>query len=177
MQGVAVESTDVHIPAAKMELGASKNTGFVFDNEKWAHEVDVPAFAIARTAVSNAEFLRFVEDGGYARREFWSDAGWQMREALGLAAPRYWQRKDGAWQVKRFDRVIDLPASEPVMHVSWHEAKAYCAWAGRRMPTEAEWERAAATAPGIETKRRLPWGSSNAPETELANLDARCAGP
>ena len=171
------DAGDARIPAATMLLGAQRASGFVFDNEKWAHEVEVPAFSIARSAVSNAQFRRFVEDDGYARREFWSDAGWQMREALGLAAPRYWSRRDGAWMLKRFDRAIELPANEPVMHVSWHEAKAYCAWAGRRLPSEAEWERAAATAPGEPGKRDRPWGASTAPEDELANLDARRAGP
>ena len=133
---------DVELAAATIGLGAKPGGGFVFDNEKWAHAVDVPAFAIARRAVSNGEFLAFVRDGGYARRALWSEAGWAMRAALGLAAPRYWREDAGRWRLRRYDRWLPLPETEPVMHVSWHEAEAYCAWAGRRLPTEAEWQRA-----------------------------------
>ncbi len=137
---------DLEIPAGTMALGARPGSGFVFDNEKWAHEVSLPAFAIARRAVSNAEYRSFVDDRGYARREFWSDAGWALRERLALAHPRYWRRDADGWSVRRFDRWLPLAAPAPVMHVSWHEAEAYCAWAGRRLPSEAEWECAAGSA-------------------------------
>jgi iron(II)-dependent oxidoreductase len=176
--GETADTSDVAIPAGTLELGAHARTGFVFDNEKWAHPVAVPAFTIARQTVTNAQFLAFVEDGGYRRRELWSDAGWEMRECLALGAPRYWQDEGGAWNLRRFDRKLALPLHEPVMHVSWHEAEAYCRWAERRLPSEAEWERAASNAPDGSAKRRHPWGNdSNRPVAELAHLDARVAGP
>lgn len=134
---------DAEIAACSFELGAMPGSGFVFDNEEWKHAVNLPAFAIARRAVSNAEVLAFVEDRGYARREFWSEAGWRMREGLSLDHPRYWVRRDGAWGVRRFDRVLALDPDEPVRHVSFHEAQAWCRWAKRRLPSEAEWECAA----------------------------------
>lgn len=172
---------DIEIPSCSLTLGAEPESGFVFDNEKWAHEVELPGFAIARRTVSNSEFQAFVDDGGYGRREFWSDAGRRMLADLALAAPRYWRRDgDGwcRWCVKRFDRVIALDPREPVMHVSFHEAQAYCNWAGRRLPSEAEWECAAATGPDDATKRRYPWGdAAKQPVATLARLDARFAGP
>jgi iron(II)-dependent oxidoreductase len=168
-------SGDIEIPAGTLRLGAEPGSGFVFDNEKWAHDVPVPAFAIAPLAVRNREFLAFVEDGGYSREAFWSREGAQTREALGLRAPRYWQRVDGAWHVRRFDRVVPLPMDEPVLHVSCYEAEAYCEWAGRRLPTEAEWERAAATTPDGATQRRYPWGDTV--RADAANLDGRYGGP
>lgn len=168
---------DVDFPAATLTLGARPGEGFVHDNEKWAHEVHVPAFSIARHATTNAQFLAFVEDGGYARRDLWTGAGWQMREGLGLAHPRYWSRQEGAWHLRRHDRVLPLPADEPVMHVSCHEAEAYCRWAGRRLPTEAEWERAASAAPGGEGKRAYPWGAAMPEPGVHAHCDARAGGP
>jgi iron(II)-dependent oxidoreductase len=137
---------DIEIAAGTISLGARPGNGFVFDNEKWAHELRLPAFAIARSAVSNAEYRSFVDDDGYVRREFWSDAGWAMRERLALEHPRYWRRDADAWSVRRFERWLPLAADEPVRHVSCHEAEAFCVWAGRRLPGEAEWECAASAA-------------------------------
>ena len=152
---------DIEFPARTLSLGARPGSGFAFDNEKWAHEVSVPAFAIARRAVSNAEYRSFVDDRGYARRELWSDAGWAMRERLALAHPRYWRRDADAWSMRRFDRWLPLAEQAPVMHVSWHEAEAYCAWAGRRLPSEAEWECAACSGADSFSRGRVwEWTSS-----------------
>ena len=154
-------AADIEIPAGTISLGARPGSGFVFDNEKWAHEARLAAFAIARRVVSNAEYRSFVEGGGYARRALWSDAGWAMRERLALAHPRYWRRDADAWSVRRFDRWVPLAAQAPVMHVSWHEAEAYCRWAGRRLPSEAEWECAAtAYADRFDCGRVWEWTSS-----------------
>ena len=160
-------SGDATIPAGRFRLGAERGAGFVFDNEKWAHEIELPAFSIARETVSCGEFLAFVEDDGYHRREFWCGDGWQAIRRLDLSAPRCWSRGDG-WQVRRFDRQIPLPLEEPVVHVSAWEAEAYCRWAGRRLPTEAEWERAASTGPDSSGARRYPWGDM--PLAGVANL-------
>lgn len=169
---------DIEIPACRLVLGAAPRSGFVFDNEKWGHEVDLPRYAIARRPVTNGEFLNFVEDEGYRRAEFWSGAGRRMGDELGRDAPRYWRREGDGWRVRRFAQEIALDPMEPVMHVSFHEAEAYCRWAGRRLPTEAEWECAASTGPARAVKRRYPWGDATALQAEVpAQLGARYAGP
>lgn len=129
---------DIDILGGKFMLGAKPSAGFVFDNEKWAHEVSVAPFRIARAPVSNEQFLAFVEAGG--------------------AAPRYWRKRDGAWQERRYDRWLPLARHDPVRHVSWHEAQAWCAWAGRRLPTEAEWECAS---PQLDWGRVWEWTASD----------------
>jgi iron(II)-dependent oxidoreductase len=144
---------DAELPGGAFRLGAAPNGGFTFDNEKWEHPIVLKPWRMSRTAVTNAEFLAFVEAGGYRKREFWTEQGWTGREA-----PVYW-RKNGSWQLRRFDRWIPLPADEPVIHVNWHEANAYCRWAGRRLPTEAEWEYAATFDPTSGKKRLFPWGN------------------
>ena len=120
-----ISGQDLQFEGCKFTLGARLDDGFVFDNEKWAHEVEIAPFRIARSPVANAEYLAFVERGG--------------------AVPRYWKKRDGknqddAWLERRFDRWLPLDTDQPVRHVSWNEAQAYCAWAKRRLPTEAEWE-------------------------------------
>jgi iron(II)-dependent oxidoreductase len=113
---------------------------FAYDNERPRHAVDVPTFAIDRSPVTNAAYQDFVEDGGYGRRELWSDAGWAWRAAEAAERPLYWT---GDGRERRFDRVEPLEPNVPVMHVSWFEADAYARWAGGRLPTEFEWEKAA----------------------------------
>jgi iron(II)-dependent oxidoreductase len=175
--GGALEG-DVAVPGGEHRLGSDTDVAFRFDNEKPAHTVTVAPFRISRAPVTNSEYQAFVEDGGYTRREFWSDEGWQWLTASELEAPLYWQRDgQGNWCVRWFDRWIPLAPHEPVAWVNWYEAEAYCRWAGRRLPTEIEWEVAAsrvptddgsALAPG---KRLYPWGDGSFPDTQLANLD------
>ncbi len=166
---------DTLIPGGVFTLGSELDSGFVFDNELRSHEVTVAPFAISRTATSNAEFLAFVEAGGYRHQKFWSDEGWRWRESVNAEHPVYWQQADGEWQRRVFDQWVRLEPSLPVIHVNWFEADAFCRWAGRRLPTEAEWELAAA---GIG-KRKYPWGqegSEEAPTPERANLDWQAGG-
>jgi iron(II)-dependent oxidoreductase len=160
---------DACVAGGRYLLGARRGEGFVFDNEKWEHAVDVRPFRIARNAVDNAQYAEFVEDRGYTRSEFWSDAGWRWLQENRVQAPRYWRTQDGLWQQRRFGAWGPLPLREPVIHVNWHEAQAFCRYAGRRLPSEAEWEMTA-TGFGAGAKRRYPWGDG-APDAQRANLE------
>jgi len=166
---------DVPVDGGSWLLGSAPDASFAFDNEKWAHPVIVRPFRIARAPVTNAEFAAFIEDGGYHQRRFWSDEGWGWRESADAGHPIYWRRGDrDRWMVRRFDRIEALPPNQPVMHVNWYEAEAWCRWAGRRLPTEAEWE-AAAAGPGA-AKTSFPWGEE-APTPRHVNLDGVGLGP
>ena len=162
---------DAEVAGATFLLGALRREPFVFDNEKWAHPVAVEPFALARAAVTQSEFAAFVDDGGYQRPGLWGDEGWRWRRGAGAEHPVYWRRRDDGWQRRHFDRWVGLEPHRPVAHLSWHEADAYCRWAGRRLPSEAEWELAATGHP----KRRFPWGNDD-PEPRHANLDWRAMG-
>src|SRR5262249_26257610 len=134
---------DVIVPGGTFLLGATPDEPFVFDNEKWAHPVKLAPFAIARAPVTQAEFAAFVEEDGYRRRELWREEGWRWREETGATQPVYWQHQADGWWRRDFDHWVPLEPHRPVLHVNWYEAEAYCRWAGRRLPTEAEWEAAA----------------------------------
>lgn len=165
---------DARIPGGEFLLGALRADPFVFDNEKWAHPARVEPFAMGRGAVTQADFAAFVEDGGYEDPRLWSDGGAWLA-ATGAKHPLYWRRgPEGGWQRRHFDRWVDLKPHLPVSHVCWWEADAYCRWAGRRLPTETEWEYAATG--GERTKPTFPWGDE-LPGPAQAATDWRSPGP
>lgn len=145
----------LRLAAGRWQLGSVPGTGgFVFDNEQWAHEQALPEFEIDAQPVSWAQFCEFVEDGGYDEPCWWSAAGWEWRAGQERRAPRPLEQLRGRVLLRRFGAVQPVSPAEPAVHLSWYEAQAWCRWAGRRLPTEAEWERAASTA----AQRGFCWG-------------------
>lgn len=164
----------VLVPGGEFVLGVDPLTEpWSLDNERPAHVVDLPAFRIAAVPVTNADWQRFVGDRGYTTRAWWSDRGWAHRVRHSLVRPQFW-RGDGSRQ--RFGLIEDIPPEEPVQHVCWFEAEAYARWAGARLPTELEWEKACAWDPAAGRRRRWPWGDS-APTDALANLGGAALRP
>jgi iron(II)-dependent oxidoreductase len=148
---------EVLIEEGPFELGADESEPWAYDNEHPAHELSLPAYFIDRAPVSNRDYLTFVAEGGYHDRALWTEEGWAWREEQ-AEAPLYWQRGEGGWQRRRFDLVEPVPPHEPVQHVSWHEADAYARWAGKRLPSEPEWEKAARAKPNeLELLQGAVW--------------------
>ena len=172
----AYQPRDVDVRGGTFMLGASPDEPFVFDNEKWAHPIEVAPFRISSTPVTNADYEAFVADGGYGRRELWGRRGWDWRRRERAEAPLFWVRgNDSRWHECLFGCPVPLDPWRPVVHVNWYEAEAYCRWAGRRLPSEAEWEMAASFDPATGSKRRFPWGDEP-PTPERASLDYRAGG-
>ena len=148
---------DWSLPGGPFTLGRAGG-GFSFDNERGAHEIELAPFSIARAPVTWREMLAFIDAGGYDDERLWSREGWAWRQQLQAGRPRTLGREedDGAWRVARFGRWVAPELDAPALHLSAHEAQAWCAWAGRRLPTEAEWECAAVTA--AATGEAFDWG-------------------
>ncbi|AUG81104.1 ergothioneine biosynthesis protein EgtB [Kitasatospora sp. MMS16-BH015] len=166
---------EVLVPAGPFTMGTDTEP-WALDNERPAHRVDLPAYWLDTAPVSNGAYQRFIADGGYQEQRWWSPQGWAHRQQAGLTAPLYWHHDGGEWLRRRFGTVEPVPAEEPVLHVSWYEAEAYARWAGRRLPTEQEWEKAARHDPATGRSRRYPWGDQP-PAEHHANLDQRHLQP
>ncbi len=172
---------DAAIPGGLFRLGSEPGSEFTFDNEMWAHEWRVEPFRIARAATTQAEFALFVDDGGYERDDLWSEAGRAWKRAGKARQPLHWRRDGGLWMRRHYDRLVALEPDVAVLHVNAFEADAYCAWAGRRLPTELEWEVAACGIPDVNgrlsaEKRAFPWGDET-PTPDRAHLDLRANEP
>ncbi|WP_017579537.1 ergothioneine biosynthesis protein EgtB [Nocardiopsis valliformis] len=166
---------EVLVPAGPFTMGTDDDP-WSYDNERRAHTVDLPAYWIDTDPVTNAAYLEFVEDGGYRDPRWWSGSGWEWCRRRDAVAPAFWSREGAGWTRRRFGRHEDVPPDQPVQHVSFHEAEAYARWAGKRLPTEAEWEKAARFDPVSGRSRRFPWGDEE-PAGRHANLGQRALGP
>jgi iron(II)-dependent oxidoreductase len=164
----------VEFTAGEFEMGSQTGAGFVFDNEQQPHAVCVAPFALATRTVTTSEFAAFVEAGGYHRRELWSNDGWAWRTQARAEAPVYWRREGNRWLMRRFGGWEDLDEKPAMVHVNAFEAEAYCAFAGGRLPTEAEWEFAARH--GRSTAGRFSWGDAPLAPGEV-NLDGAYRAP
>ncbi len=168
-------SGEVLIPGGPFTMGTDTEA-WALDNERPAHQVDVPAFYLDRALVTNGQYEQFIAAGGYDDARWWSTAGWQHRQTADLHAPQHWVRDGDGWAADWFGRTDRIVDDEPVVHVCFYEAQAFAAWAGKRLPTEAEWEKAARYDPATGRSRRFPWGDE-APDMRHANLDQRHLRP
>ncbi|GIF25355.1 iron(II)-dependent oxidoreductase [Actinoplanes tereljensis] len=166
---------EVLVPAGEFTMGTSTEA-WALDNERPAHRVVLPAFHIDRAPVTNGEYAAFIDAGGYDDPRWWTSAGWDHRQAASLVAPMHWTSDPSGWLYTRFGRTSPINPDEPVVHVCWYEAAAYAAWAGKRLPTEAEWEKAARWDPATGRSLRYPWGDDT-PTAAHANLGQSHLGP
>lgn len=159
----------VEIPGGIYELGFNGEGFFCYDNELPEHKVYLNPFKIDVAPVTNGDFMRFIKAGGYQDYKYWLADGWDLVQEHGWNAPLYWEYKDGRWVKKDFRGLHEIEPDKPVVNVSYYETDAYARWAGKRLPTEAEWEKAASWNEELQKKTLYPWGDES-PTSEHANL-------
>ncbi|GHJ42142.1 ergothioneine biosynthesis protein EgtB [Streptomyces sp. TS71-3] len=166
---------EVLVPGGPFTMGTSTEP-WALDNERPAHRRLVPPFFIDTVPVTNGAYQLFISDGGYEEQRWWTPEGWAYIREHGVTAPLFWRQEGGMWLRRRFGVTEPVPPDEPVLHVSWYEADAYARWAGRRLPSETEWEKAARHDPVTGRTMRFPWGDAD-PRPEHANLGQRHLRP
>lgn len=173
----AVDDTErVRIDGGPFSMGTDDRAS-AYDNERPTHQVHVGAFEIDRFPVTNRRYAAFIEADGYSRSDLWTSDGWRWRTTVDHEAPQGWRAdRQGAWTQLVFGRARTLDPDEPVIHISFWEAEAFANFDGGRLPTEAEWEKAAALDPVTGLTRKYPWGST-APTREHANIGQQGWGP
>jgi iron(II)-dependent oxidoreductase len=173
--GSAVLRDEVLVPGGPFTMGTSTEA-WALDNERPAHLAHTDPFFIDTTPVTNAEYAAFIDAGGYTDPRWWSEEGWAHVRQAGIEAPRFWERSGDTWWRTQFGVRAPVVPDQPVVHVCFHEAEAYAKWAGKRLPTEVEWEKAARFDPATGRSRRYPWGDEE-PTERHANLGQRHLSP
>lgn len=163
------EPAMISIAGGPITIGTD-DLAVAYDNERPRHTVSVAPFSIDRTPVTNGAFLEFMNEGGYSREELWSEPGRAWLREAGVSSPKYWTRTDNQWNERMFDRARPVDPFRPVCHVCFYEAEAFARWAGKRLPTEFEWECAASWNRGENRAQLFPWGDSF-PDGSEANID------
>ena len=166
----------VQIPGGIYELGFNGDH-FCYDNETPEHKVYLNPYKIDVAPVTNGQFMEFVEDNGYANSNYWLADGWDHVKEEGWAAPLYWECNSGLWMKKDFRGLRRIDLEEPVTNISYYEADAYAKWAGKRLPTEAEWEKAASWNEDLHKKSLYPWGNDNPTPLHANLLESSLWGP
>lgn len=173
----------IKIPGGLFEMGFDENKWseyFAYDIEMPLHKVYLNDYEIDNTPVTNSDFINFINDGGYENFKYWLSDGWEAVKCNKWIAPLYWERdENGSWIKRDFKgkRFIENFPDEPVTNISYYEADAYAKWAGKRLPTEAEWEKAAAWDENSNSKRLFPWGNENPDESNSNLLESKVWSP
>jgi gamma-glutamyl hercynylcysteine S-oxide synthase len=163
------DSVMVSFDAARVTIGTTDRSA-AYDNERPRHEIQLRPFLIDSAPVSNGQYLDFMADKGYEREDLWSELGRRWLVETGARSPKYWTRDGRSWISRTMDLIRPVDPARPVCHVCYYEAEAFAKWAGKRLPTEVEWEAAASWDPSKKKARVFPWGDSN-PDSGRANID------
>ena len=163
-----VSQESIPIESSMYDMGY-EGRGFCYDVELPVHRIYLEKYEIDSLPVTNGEYMKFVEDGGYENYRYWLADGWDKLKESEWECPMYWEKTDGTWHTADFAGRRRINPDEPVCHVSYYEASAYCKWANKRLPTEGEWEKAALWNDKKRKKMIFPWGDE-APTNKTANL-------